>query len=54
MATTPVMYWKAFVNVPINDKAAVRLVGWSRGDAGYIDNVRGTRTMPGLRQHHGG
>lgn len=39
---------EGFVNVPINDNIAVRLVGWSRSDAGYIDNVRGTRNFPGL------
>jgi len=36
----------AFVNLPLGDSAAVRLVGWSRDDAGYIDNVHGSRVMP--------
>lgn len=35
-----------YVNAPISDKAAVRAVGWYRKDAGYIDNIRGTRTFP--------
>jgi outer membrane receptor protein involved in Fe transport len=38
---------EGFVNIPISDSAAVRLVGWSRSDAGWIDNVAGTRTFPG-------
>ncbi len=37
---------EAFVNMPLGDNAAIRLVGWSRSDAGYIDNVSGTRTFP--------
>jgi len=37
---------EGFVNVPLNDAAAVRLVGWARHDAGYIDNVRSTRVYP--------
>ena len=35
---------EGFVNVPLSDKIAVRLVGWDVRDAGYIDNVPGTRT----------
>jgi len=38
---------EGFVNLPINDKMAVRLVGWSLSSAGWIDNMHGTRTMPG-------
>jgi iron complex outermembrane recepter protein len=38
---------EGFVNLPVSDKAAVRLVGWSRHDAGYIDNVLATRTFTG-------
>ncbi len=37
---------EGFVNVPINDRAAVRLVGWQKHDAGYVDNIHGTRTFP--------
>lgn len=38
---------EGYVNVPVNDRMAIRLVGWSRQDAGYIDNVSTTRVMPG-------
>jgi iron complex outermembrane recepter protein len=36
--------WSAegFINVPIADWAAVRLVGWAKHDAGYIDAVTGS------------
>ncbi len=37
---------EGFVNLPITDTSAIRLVGWSRHDAGFIDNVRGTVTYP--------
>jgi outer membrane receptor protein involved in Fe transport len=37
---------EGFVNLPLSEKAAVRLVGWARHDAGYIDNVIATRTYP--------
>ena len=37
---------EGFVNVPLSDKAAVRIVGWAQHDAGYIDNVFGTRLYP--------
>jgi iron complex outermembrane recepter protein len=35
---------EGFINAPISDKIAVRAVGWYRKDAGYIDNVLGSRT----------
>jgi iron complex outermembrane recepter protein len=35
---------EGFVNIPLSDKMAVRVVGWDVRDAGYIDNVAGTRT----------
>lgn len=35
---------EGFVNLPMGDKAAIRLVGWGKRDAGYISNVSGTRT----------
>ena len=38
--------FEGFVNMPISEAAAVRLVGWARHDAGYIDNVPGTKTFP--------
>jgi iron complex outermembrane receptor protein len=37
---------EGFVNLPINDMMALRLVGWYEHDSGYIDNVRGTLTYP--------
>ena len=39
---------EGYVNAPIGDNAAIRLVGWSRSDAGWIDNVLGSRTFPGV------
>jgi outer membrane receptor protein involved in Fe transport len=39
---------EGMVNVPLGERAALRLVGWYRYDAGYIDNVFGTRTYPTL------
>jgi iron complex outermembrane recepter protein len=30
---------EGFVNVPINEHAAIRLVGWAEHDGGYINNV---------------
>jgi len=34
------------VNVPVGENAAIRLVGWVRHDAGYIDNIAFQRTWP--------
>jgi outer membrane receptor protein involved in Fe transport len=36
---------EGYVNIPINDKMAIRLVGFDEHDGGYIDNVHGTRTF---------
>jgi iron complex outermembrane receptor protein len=33
-------------NFGLSDTAAVRVVGWYRKDAGYIDNIAGSRTYP--------
>jgi outer membrane receptor protein involved in Fe transport len=38
--------FEGFVNAPLSPAAAIRLVGWQKRDAGYIDNVHGTRTFP--------
>ncbi|MBS0556591.1 MAG: TonB-dependent receptor [Proteobacteria bacterium] len=38
---------EGYVNLPISSNAALRMVGWSKTDAGYIDNVYGTRTYTG-------
>ncbi|MEI9903838.1 MAG: TonB-dependent receptor plug domain-containing protein [Asticcacaulis sp.] len=35
-------------NTPLGSKAALRVVGWTQHNAGYIDNVPGTRTFLGL------
>jgi iron complex outermembrane recepter protein len=37
---------EGFVNIPLSERAAIRLVGWVRHDGGFIDNVAGTRTYP--------
>ena len=37
---------EGFINIPISDNAALRVVGWYDRDAGYIDNVPSTRTYP--------
>jgi len=37
---------EGFANIPLSDRTAIRLVGWYRDDAGYIDNAPGTRTFP--------
>ncbi len=41
---------EGFVNIPLGERAALRLVGWYDRTAGYIDNVPGTRTygVPGI------
>jgi outer membrane receptor protein involved in Fe transport len=38
--------FEGMVNVPIADNAAVRIVGWNRHDAGYVDNKPGIRVFP--------
>jgi len=37
---------EGYVNIPISDKMAARLVGWYVHDAGYIDNIPATRSYP--------
>ncbi|WP_152663912.1 TonB-dependent receptor [Sphingomonas sp. SRS2] len=37
--------FEGFVNQPLGDNAAIRLVGFYRKDAGYIDNVPATRSF---------
>lgn len=37
---------EGFVNLPLGESAAIRLVGWNQHDAGYIDNAAGERTFP--------
>jgi iron complex outermembrane receptor protein len=36
---------EGFVNIPLGDSAAIRIVGWRKDEAGYIDNVAGTHTF---------
>ena len=36
--------YEGFLNMPIGEGAAARIVGWYRDDGGYIDNVFGSRT----------
>jgi outer membrane receptor protein involved in Fe transport len=38
---------EGYVNVPLSDRVAIRLVGFEEGDPGYIDNVHATRTYNG-------
>ena len=42
---------EGFVNIPLGDKAAIRIVGYRKDEAGYIDNVPGTHTfdLSGIR-----
>lgn len=37
--------FESFLNLPLSDRAALRLVGFYQRDGGYIDNVRATRTF---------
>jgi outer membrane receptor protein involved in Fe transport len=37
---------EGYVNIPFTPSIALRMVGWSKQDPGYIDNVYGTRTYP--------
>ncbi|WP_427963670.1 TonB-dependent receptor [Altererythrobacter sp.] len=37
---------EGFYNAQLSDSAALRLVAWYRKDAGYIDNIPGSRTYP--------
>ncbi len=37
---------EGYVNAPLSDAAAIRIVGWAQHDAGFIDNKPGTRFYP--------
>lgn len=37
---------EGFVNLPVSSRGAIRLVGWKEHEAGFIDNVAGTRLYP--------
>lgn len=45
---------EGFINAPLGERAALRLVGWYRHDAGFIDNIAGSRTFPtsGITQNN--
>lgn len=43
----------AMVNIPINESFAIRLVGFSAEDGGFIDNVRGRTVRPPGRTDRG-
>lgn len=45
---------EGFVNLPMGENAAIRLVGWKEKEAGYIDNVSGSRTYPSWDADSGG
>ena len=45
---------EGFVNMPISDRAAVRIVAWDKKDSGYVDNIVGTRTFPSWDADSGG
>lgn len=38
---------EGMINAPLSSNAALRVVGWYQRDAGFIDNVPGTRTFCG-------
>ncbi|HWN06127.1 MAG TPA: TonB-dependent receptor [Steroidobacteraceae bacterium] len=38
---------EGFVNIPVSENAAIRLVGWTLQEGGWIDNVAATRLYPG-------
>jgi iron complex outermembrane recepter protein len=37
---------EGYVNAPLSENAAIRLVGWAQHDAGFIDNKPGSRLYP--------
>lgn len=47
---------EGFINLPLTDRIALRAVGWWVRDAGYIDNIAGSRTYPtsGITQDNAG
>lgn len=42
---------EGYVNIPLSDKVAIRLVGFEEGDPGYIDNVHATRSYVDSAYH---
>ena len=45
---------EGFINLPVNDHMAARIVGWKKQEAGYIDNKLYTRTFPSWDAATGG
>lgn len=45
---------EGFVNIPLSNGAAVRVVAWDKKDAGYVDNIPATRTFPTWDADSGG
>lgn len=39
---------EGYVNVPLSEHSAIRIVAWDEHDAGYIDNVAGTDVAGGI------
>jgi outer membrane receptor protein involved in Fe transport len=39
---------EGYVNVPLRDDLAIRLVGWDEHDAGFINNIAGTNVSAGI------
>ena len=37
---------QGFLNIPLSENAAIRIVGWKKHEPGYIDNVPSTRVFP--------
>src|SRR5262245_30169544 len=37
---------QGYVNIPLSNRAAVRVVGWAEHEGGYIDNRQGSRFYP--------
>lgn len=44
---------EGFFNFRMSDNAAARIVAWYRRDAGYIDNIPGSRVYPSMEQTYG-
>lgn len=44
---------EGMLNIPLSENAALRVVGYYEHDAGYIDNVYGTRTFCGTTTYDG-
>jgi iron complex outermembrane recepter protein len=36
---------EGFVNLPVSEQMAIRLVGWRKDDGGYVDNIAATKTI---------